>query len=233
MVARFPSFLRTLGLLLLAVGPLAFATVQTTGPRSFHASDAAFDDTTVGAIAHPEQVFAAGSQQMQSAQQLAKQHWGTDPCGGNVEIVWSGLASDINAQSSWTNPTSAYDNPTQNGDCKITFNPGAEYDWPKFCTVAVHEYGHLAGRPHVNSDDDVMSPYYIKPVAECKEPATSAPSAAAPLGEPPARAASVAKKTTKKVVKKKRVVKRRTTTKTRKAKAKKHRKAARKHAKRR
>src|SRR3954454_21789322 len=228
MVARFPSFLRTLGLLLLAIGPLAFATVQTTGPRSFHASDAAFDDTTVGAIAHPEQVFAAGSQQMQSAQQLAKQHWGTDPCGGNVEIVWSGLASDINAQSSWTNPTSAYDNPSQNGDCKITFNPGAEYDWPKFCTVTVHEYGHLSGRPPDNNDEDVMSRYYVKPVPECKtaEPG-AAPVTAAPAATPDARAASVAKKTVKRVVKK------RTTTKTKARKHRKHRKPARKHAKRR
>src|SRR3954470_1141676 len=224
MVARLPAFLRSVGLVLLAVGPLAFSSIQAARPQSYRARDAAFDDTTVGAVAHPEQVYAAGSQGMQTAVALAKQHWGADPCGGNVEIVWSGLASDINAQSSWTNPTSAYDNPTQNGDCKVTFNPGAEYDWPKFCTVAVHEYGHLAGRPHVNSDDDVMSPYYIKPVAECKQPATPAPAAVPPVAEPPARAASVAKKTTKKVVKKKRVVKKRTTTKTRKAKAKKHRK---------
>src|SRR3954454_3885731 len=217
MVARFPSFLRSIGLLLLAVGPLAFASIQAAGPQSYHARDAAFDDTTVGAVAHPEQVFAVGSQQMQTAQALAKQHWATDPCGGQVEIVWSGLASDINAQSSWTNPTSAYDNPSQNGDCKITFNPGAEYDWPKFCTVAIHEYGHLAGKPHVSNDDDVMSPYYVKPVAECKQPATPAPAAVPPVAEPPARAASVAKKTTKRVVKK-RVIKKRTATKTRKHK---------------
>src|SRR3954470_3132600 len=186
MVARLPAFLRSVGLVLLAVGPLAFSSIQAARPQSYRARDAAFDDTTVGAVAHPEQVYAAGTQQMQTAQALAKQHWGTDPCGGQVEIVWSGLASDINAQSSWTNPTSAYDNPSQNGDCKITFNPGAEYDWPKFCTVTVHEYGHLAGRPHVNNDDDVMSPYYVKPVPECKRaepgaaPVTTAPDARRP-----------------------------------------------------
>src|SRR3954447_19092970 len=195
MVARVSSLLRTFGLLLLAVGPLAFASYQATQPQQFHAKDAAFDDTTVGAIAHPEQHFAADSQGMTTAIALAKQHWNTDPCGGQVQIEWSGLASDINAQSSWTNPTSAYDNPTQNGDCKVTFNPGAEFDWPKFCTVTVHEFGHLAGRPHVNNDDDVMSPYYVKPVAECKGPEPGAAPAAAPVATP-ARAASAAKKTT-------------------------------------
>src|SRR3954469_1218895 len=167
MVSRVPSLLRTIGLLLLAFGPLAFATVQATRPQQFHARDAAFDDTTVGSVAHPEQVFAAGSQQMTTAIAIAKQHWNTDPCGGQVQIEWSGLASDINAQSSWTNPTSAYDNPTQNGDCKVTFNPGAEFDWPKFCTVTIHEFGHLAGRPHSPDPDDVMFAYYTRPAAEC------------------------------------------------------------------
>lgn len=232
MVARFPSFLRSAGLVLLAVGPLAFASLQAAGPQHFNARDAAFDDTTVGAVANPEQRFALGTQQMTTAQALAKQHWGTDPCGGQVEIVWSGLAADINAQSSWTNPTSAYDNPSQNGDCKITFNPGAEYDWPKFCTVAIHEYGHLAGRPHVNNDDDVMSPYYVKPVAECKTPEPgAAPAAVAPAADTNARVASVAAKKTVKRVVKKRVVRKKTTTKTKARKHRKHR-AARKHARR-
>src|SRR5258705_10309420 len=119
MAARFPALLRALGLVVLACGPLAFASIDiSAGGQRFHASDASFDDTTTGAVAHPEVTFAVGTQQFQAAEQLAKTHWGVDPCAGQVELVWSGLDADINAQSSWTNPTSAYDNPTQNGDCK-------------------------------------------------------------------------------------------------------------------
>src|SRR3954469_7910163 len=101
MVSRVPSLLRTIGLLLLAFGPLAFATVEATRPQQFHARDAAFDDTTVGSAAHPQQVSAGGSQQRTPAIGLAKHHWGANPCGGQEENECSGLASGINAHCSW------------------------------------------------------------------------------------------------------------------------------------
>jgi hypothetical protein len=181
MLRRLPS-LRALLLVLFAVGPLVAATVEATGRPTYTARDASFDDTTSGAVSHPESAFALGSQPMQAAQQLARAHWGVDPCGGKVEVVWSALSPQINAQSSWTNPSSAYDNPTQNGDCKVTFNPVASFDWPKFCTVMVHEYGHLAGNPHSPDQNDVMAAYYSKPVAECdtRQPGAVDPAPAAP-----------------------------------------------------
>src|SRR4051794_28810488 len=135
---------------------------------------------------------------MQTAIGLAKAHWGTNPCGGNVTIVWSQLDPSINAQSAWTNPRSAYDNPDLNTDCTVTFNPVANFDWAKFCTVTVHEYGHLSGKPHVNDSNDVMSPYYTKPVPECtaNTPAQFQPTAPAPQISAPAPAAAKAAKTT-------------------------------------
>jgi hypothetical protein len=115
----------------------------------------------------PEIAFAVGSAPMQIAQQMAKAHWGTDPCGGQVTIAWSQLPAETNAVSSWTSPGGGYDHPELNGDCTITYNPAAEFDWPKFCTVTIHEYGHLSGRPHSADPADVMSAYYTQPGAEC------------------------------------------------------------------
>jgi hypothetical protein len=204
-------------LVLFAVGPLVGATIHASTGTRYTAKDGTYDDTTTGAIEHPEVAFAVGSAPMQLAIQLAKAHWGTDPCGGQVTIVWSGLDPDINAQSSWTNPRSAYDNADLNSDCKVTFNPIASFDWPKFCTVTVHEFGHLSGKPHVPDSNDVMSPYYTKPVTECtaNTPAQFQPAAAAdpapttvatpkPAPAPKRVAAPKAKKAARKVVKRKR-----------------------------
>src|SRR3712207_6942749 len=44
---------------------------------------------------------------------------------------------------SWRNPTDAWNNAGENFDCVIEFNAGADYDWPKLCTVMTHEMGHL------------------------------------------------------------------------------------------
>src|SRR5437870_1345802 len=112
-------------MVLVAVGPLVAATIDASATPSYAVRDASFDDTTSGAVAHPETAFAVDSQATQTAQQLARAHWGVDPCGGHVTLVWSLLSPEINAQSSWTNPTSAYDNIDQNGDCQVSFNPSA------------------------------------------------------------------------------------------------------------
>jgi hypothetical protein len=198
--ARLAGRARAAALVLFAVGPLALATVHASTGIHYTARDGAYDDTTTGAIPHPEVAFAVGSVPMQTAIGLAKAHWGTNPCGGNVTIVWSQLDPSINAQSAWTNPRSAYDNPDLNTDCTVTFNPVADFDWPKFCTVTVHEYGHLSGKPHVNDSNDVMSPYYTKPVPECTAPANTPaqfqPAAPAPQVSAPAPVASKAAKTT-------------------------------------
>src|SRR3954471_24724556 len=101
---------RAFVLVLFAAGPLVFATLHAGSGTRYTAQDGTYDDTTTGAIEHPEVAFATGSAPMQLATQLARAHWGTDPCSGNVTIVWQPLGPDINAQSSWTNPRSAYDN---------------------------------------------------------------------------------------------------------------------------
>jgi hypothetical protein len=61
------------------------------------------------------------------------------------------------------------------------------YSWPKFCTVLVHEYGHLTGHPHTVDGADVMSPIYRAPLPACT---TADPS------EPPVAPAPVPTTTT-------------------------------------
>jgi hypothetical protein len=203
-----PNRLRALVLVLLAVGPLVVATLHAShGTRYTEQQDTTYDDTTTGAIPHPEAVFAVGSAPMQQAIALAKAHWGTNPCGGNVDIVWDGLDAEINAQSTWSNPRSPYDNADLNNDCKVEFNQAASFDWPKFCTVTIHEFGHLSGKPHSPDANDIMAAYYNKPAPECVANTPAQFQAApAPAAQPPARAASVvrrasaAKKATKKKV---------------------------------
>jgi hypothetical protein len=104
---------------------------------------------------------------MQVAQNIAREHWGVDPCGGQVQVTWTVEAPRINARSYWSNPTSAYGAPALNTACRIEFNAAAPYDWDMFCTVVVHEYGHLAGHQHAPDGPDVMSPIYRQPLAAC------------------------------------------------------------------
>jgi hypothetical protein len=133
--------------------------------------------------------FAVGSPGMLVAQDLARRTWGMDPCGGVIDVSWGVDDPSINARSYWANPQSAYDAPALNVQCRIVFNTLLSFDWPKFCTVLVHEYGHLAGHPHSADGPDVMSPIYRAPLPACTALAdpsgVAAAAAPAPLPLPP------------------------------------------------
>ncbi len=130
----------------------------------------------------PATRFAVGSAAMQTAQQIALANWGTNACGGQVAIEWGADDANINARSYWANPVSSYDTPEQNVQCRIVLNAGMTFSWPKFCTVLVHEYGHLTGHPHTADGPDVMSPIYRAPLPACTgaDPTAPAPSTATP-----------------------------------------------------
>ena len=119
------------------------------------------------AQADPATEFAVGSAPFQVAQQIARTHWGREACNGQVDLRWVTLAPLVNATASWTNPKTAYDNPELNGDCRIDFNATMDFDFTKFCTVVVHEYGHLNGQPHSPDIHDLMAPIYLDPLAAC------------------------------------------------------------------
>lgn len=131
--------------------------------------------------------YAVGTSGMLTAQDLARRIWGGEPCGGQVEVAWGTDEPLVNARSYWANPRSAYDDPALNTHCRIVFNSDLDFSWQKFCTVLVHEYGHLAGRPHVADGPDVMSPIYRAPLADCAR--TPDPAAPAPPSPAPAPAA--------------------------------------------
>ena len=169
-----------LAVIALVVGPAASASAVPAGD-----TDAA-----------PEVRFAVGSPAMLAAQDLARRTWGTDPCGGHIDIVWDVDAMTINARSTWANPRSAYDAPALNVQCRIVFNRLIDYDWARFCTVLVHEYGHLAGHPHTDDGPDVMSPVYRAPLPDClaiadpsAAPAPAAPSTAPAVADAPTASA--------------------------------------------
>lgn len=126
--------------------------------------------------------YAVGSPGMLLAQDVARRHWGTDACNGQVEIVWGSEDVSVNARSYWANPRSAYDHPQLNVQCRIVFNGEIDFSWQKFCTVMVHEYGHLVGKPHVADSPDIMSPVYRAPLAVCE--GTPDPTATATAAQP-------------------------------------------------
>jgi hypothetical protein len=174
----------------MAIAMVSFAVAANAGTAS--AADPA------------PQRFAVGSPGLLAAQDIARQTWGTDPCGGQVEIVWAVQAPLVNATSSWKNPSSAYDEPELDYDCRITLNTEMRFDWLKLCTTVVHEYGHLAGQRHGDDGTEVMSPVYRAPLPACaatpepeveaEAPPTCAvsPGESTPSGEVACAASSVA-----------------------------------------
>jgi hypothetical protein len=158
-------------------------------------SHTAADSSALGATtASDDAQFAANSPAMVQAELIAVKYWGTSPCSGVVSVSWGELDPSINATSTWWNPVAAYGNAAANSQCSIVFNSAQNYDWPMFCTVMVHEIGHLTGHQHVADPTNVMYPIYVAPIPEC-EGTPSGVAAPAPVA---ARKATPAKKDTTK-----------------------------------
>jgi hypothetical protein len=132
----------------------------------------------------PDDRWPADGPAIQAATALAAAHWGTTPCGGDVGVLWEDLGGGINAQASWSNAESRFGAPERNTGCEVALNLRARWDWPKLCTVVVHELGHLAGHDHVDDPDDVMFGQYVAPLAACEALPEPAPSTLS--GRPPA-----------------------------------------------
>jgi hypothetical protein len=123
------------------------------------------------AEAGPRARFSATSPAIAAAEQIARTYWGTDACGGTVTIRWVRQAPDLNALSTWSSPsTDPYAEPADNTQCEIDLNPAATFDWPKLCTVLVHEFGHLTGHDHDPHAGHLMSELYTTPLVQCTVP---------------------------------------------------------------
>lgn len=132
------------------------------------------------ALADPASDFAAGTELTQKAQDIARTIWAADPCAGQVSISWMTLSDSVNATSTWSNPIGQYDVPAQNTACAIAFNSATSWDWVRFCSILVHEYGHLTGHPHEDDPASVMNAFYTRPVDQCSAAAPTAAPAASP-----------------------------------------------------
>jgi matrixin len=136
---------------------------------------------TASAAGSPATRWPAGGSTLRAALSLGAEHWGMTPCRGRVTISWDALGSATNAQSSWANDVDPYLQPSFNTDCEIALSLQVDWDWPKLCTVIVHEAGHLTGHDHVDDPHDLMYPTYVEPVAECAatpEPVETGPAPA-------------------------------------------------------
>ncbi len=113
--------------------------------------------------------FGPGSNGQYWAVLRALQYWNASysPCNQDVTITWWPLDPSINADTTWTNPVSAYGAPWANYHCITVFNYNINFDWPMYCTVMVHEIGHLYGFQHSPDPNNVMYYAYVKPVPSC------------------------------------------------------------------
>jgi pyruvate/2-oxoglutarate dehydrogenase complex dihydrolipoamide acyltransferase (E2) component len=140
------------------------------------AAAARADDTPASVL------YGAGTAGEATALQIARDAWGGDACGGPVALGWGALDPMVNARADWKNPTDAFANPVANVHCTITFNSTIDFTWDEYCTVMVHEYGHLLGQRHSDDEHSVMYPTYVEAFPACAatpDPAARAAPAAA------------------------------------------------------
>lgn len=99
------------------------------------------------------------------ALKIAAKFWKRPVCGGDVSFAWRPLGSDMEGRSSWSSfpgqPAS------QNIDCLVELNALRSWTWKRFCTIVVHEAGHLLGREHTARG--VMAARYGGIVGPCRK----------------------------------------------------------------
>lgn len=149
----------------------------------------------------PAARWPAGGSTLHLLLAMGADHWGMTPCGGKVSIRWGALDPSLNAQSSWVNPVDDFAQPSRNTDCEVTLSTATTWDWPKLCTVVIHEIGHLDGHDHVADPTDIMYFAYVQPAPECAAMAEPAETGVPAAPAAPRAAATPPKKKPAKVAK--------------------------------
>jgi hypothetical protein len=114
---------------------------------------------------------------MTLAQDAAVAYWGGQPCGGQVAIAY---APSSQAPTNDTGGVAVAQLWAWASTCLVTFNSDAfslhtqVADFPEFCALVVHEYGHLFGHPDQASDPPASITYpFIGPLNEGVAPCVS------------------------------------------------------------
>lgn len=87
---------------------------------------------------------------------IAAKVW-QNPCPAGTAVQWSPLPDDIGSWSS-VNASQVAAWVTTGEGCVVHMRADQPNDWPWFCTIMIHEVGHLAGQHHVDNPNSVMSP---------------------------------------------------------------------------
>ena len=140
--------------------------------------------SAAGAASDRRAHFSASTEAIQYAYALAVGYWHRTPCGGTVAFAWSDAPGSRMATAYWTSDRSG--DPDHYWNCRIVLHRESATDWPRFCTIVVHEVGHLTGHGHVRDRSSVMYPFYVGPRGPCTRPQpTPATSQPAPQSTPP------------------------------------------------
>lgn len=140
---------------------------------------------TAGALT-PQQRWPEDGPAVGRALDLAAQQWGVRACRGEIDVLWENLGARTNARAAWVTDRDRWADPAAYSDCEIDLSTAASWDWPKLCTVIVHEVGHLAGHGHSEDPFDVMFGEYVLPLPACavaQEPPQPAARAARPVAK--------------------------------------------------
>jgi hypothetical protein len=107
--------------------------------------------------------FRQGRPASERAETVARATWGTLPCNGRVRLRFAPLPAELNAVSEWTQVVGSGELLT----CTVTFNARMRWRYVRFCSILVHEYGHLTGHAHTSDRADVMYPRYVRAFRPC------------------------------------------------------------------
>lgn len=108
------------------------------------------------ALAAVAAVAALASPRVDAAERIAAAHWHGQPCTPLAVVKRTLPRPYLAVAQPWR--------------CRIVLNRRRLHDlrdWNRFCTVMVHEEGHLKGLGHSRDPRNVMYPRYVRPLPAC------------------------------------------------------------------